>query len=107
MTRAFSVTYLQDIVDRNKKKAQSLSGLQRLNELFPNTQQSLTLKKPLNAELELFKRPGAPLASKLYGIPSPLKNFFATRVGIKEEAADAILSLWDKGFLMPKDSSTY
>ena len=106
VTRAFSVTYLQDIVDRNKKKAQSLSGVQRLNELFPNTQQSLTLKKPLNAELELLSARELRWLQALWNTES-LENFLQHASESKEEAADAILSLWDKGFLMPKDSSTY
>jgi len=100
VTRAFSLDYLEHIVERNKKTNVAPPATERLKLLFPETNPNLMIKHPLETDFNLLSASELKWLQEIWNAAS-LDHFLDHTTAAQEEAALAVLNLWDKGFLMP------
>ena len=100
VTRAFSIDYLEHIVERNKKTNVPLPALERLKLLFPKTNLNLMIKHPLETDLNSLSARELKWLQEIWNA-NGLDDFFEHTHATQEDAALAVLNLWDKGLLMP------
>ena len=99
VTRAFSIDYLQNIVERRKKGHTIVSHREQLKMLFPDPEKSLTLKHPLTAKLNSLSAKEQQWLQQIWNAET-ISEFFERSNAPKEEAANALINLWNKDFLM-------